>query len=639
MKTSQPNTFANRRVCFANFILAITLGAPFVMAEEPSEFLGTFDNNEIAITIRSVDDGFAGLINQGSESLPFKASIKKNRLVGTFMKEGVAYAFSARMIKDDLEITLGLQSSKLRRKSEQSEYVGTFRAKELAIVVKKTGGRFHGQFIQDKDAVEFLGLLDKGKLRGEFTKDEVKYLFTAALNGNKLKLTFGLQSFDLDRVKGKTLVAGNQVPNTARRKVLLADGKDLVTSSVLVSPDNRRVAYITQKDSKRRVVINGVAGKPYYLINLWKFSPNSRRLAYIATIKNRYAIVIDEKESELFDGFWFGPTPFSPDSSLTAFAGRQGNSWHIVKDGKKADQSFEAIIGIAFSPDSRRLAYAVQKNRKWSISLDGKVSGSYGAVGFGQQPFSPDSRRFSFGFHLTSGQHVSIDGNESKSYDVVTNGVFSEDSKRFAFNVVHNNQHQVVVDGEEGKSFDQISGLRFSPDNKNVVYAARKGAAWHMIENDKAGAPFDAVSGAVFGKRGNRMAYIARRGRERLVVRDGKIEASHKQIRHLTLSPNGNRLAYAALNKAGEWQVIMGDTISRPFKSAPIGIVFSSDSQHVVFAARRGTDWHIVVDGVEGEPIGELMPGSLLVMNGPSKFHTVVRAERQFYRLDVEILN
>ena len=56
------------------------------------------------------------------------------------------------------------------------------------------------------------------------------------------------------------------------------------TSTIVYSPDARRVAYIAEKDGKSCAVINGVAGKGYSAIYLdfSLYSPDSTRVAYRA---------------------------------------------------------------------------------------------------------------------------------------------------------------------------------------------------------------------------------------------------------------------------------------------------------------------------------------------------------------------
>jgi hypothetical protein len=75
------------------------------------------------------------------------------------------------------------------------------------------------------------------------------------------------------------------------------------------SPDGRRLAYWVDDGKKKRVVVDGVAGKPYDSIGRIVFGPDSRHLAYGASIRSKwhghkFHLVVDD-----VDGPEYPPTP------------------------------------------------------------------------------------------------------------------------------------------------------------------------------------------------------------------------------------------------------------------------------------------------------------------------------------------
>src|SRR5262249_49162226 len=104
-------------------------------------------------------------------------------------------------------------------------------------------------------------------------------------------------------------------------------GKSPSDDGLISSPDAMHVAYIAKQGGKKAAVIDGVAGKPYDWIQApLIFSPNNRRLAYLAGIidgdKLSCHLVIDGIESKGYGGIaWHQgmPGPFSPDSRRIAF--------------------------------------------------------------------------------------------------------------------------------------------------------------------------------------------------------------------------------------------------------------------------------------------------------------------------------
>ena len=89
------------------------------------------------------------------------------------------------------------------------------------------------------------------------------------------------------------------------------DPSSWMRESFKVSPDSKRVAYVTQVGDKQFVVVNGKEGKQYDGI-WWEpiFSPDSKRLAYVAVVGTgllgtKLFVVVGGKEGKQYDALTF----------------------------------------------------------------------------------------------------------------------------------------------------------------------------------------------------------------------------------------------------------------------------------------------------------------------------------------------
>jgi hypothetical protein len=152
------------------------------------------------------------------------------------------------------------------------------------------------------------------------------------------------------------------------------------------SPDSARVAYVAHRPAggflglRRhgafRAVIDGFEGKKYIDISLAgiRFSPDSRRTAYVMQNFDGWWAVIDGVEHGPYEGIAEGTPFFSDDGRHWAFGAGRGNGVVVVRDGVESPE-YTHTAGMAFSPDSRRLAYAAQRGVAWHIIADGEETG------------------------------------------------------------------------------------------------------------------------------------------------------------------------------------------------------------------------------------------------------------------------
>jgi hypothetical protein len=76
---------------------------------------------------------------------------------------------------------------------------------------------------------------------------------------------------------------------------------DVLQATTVFSPDNRRIAFAVEDDTKRFVVADNVEGKVYQDIFHIAFSPDSKRLVYSARIDNKELVVVDGNNGTGYD--------------------------------------------------------------------------------------------------------------------------------------------------------------------------------------------------------------------------------------------------------------------------------------------------------------------------------------------------
>jgi hypothetical protein len=104
----------------------------------------------------------------------------------------------------------------------------------------------------------------------------------------------------------------------------------------------------------------------------------------------------------------------------------------------------------------------------------------------------------------------------------------------------------------------------------------------------------------VFSESGRGVAYRAKKGGLVNIVHNGKAGKFYKNTDFLVLSADGQRVAYGAEIDNDKWCMVVDGIEGMTFDS--IGIPrFSRDGRHVLYDAKVGEQWHLVVDNKKSE--------------------------------------
>lgn len=308
---------------------------------------------------------------------------------------------------------------------------------------------------------------------------------------------------------------------------------------IVFSQSGRGVAYTVQKASKFYVVHNGIRGREYEAVGPVVLSPDGMHIAYPARKGKSWRMVIDGKEGSAYDVLL---TPiFSPDSQHVMYQAKKGNKWYIVVDGRQNEGTTASYTTPEFSSDSGLIAYveSAATNRDMKLIIS-------------DLKFTRQSVKWSIGDELFI---TNKDRTKIAAYQVVDNKISIIDFKFSEPDAVH-----------EGTLYDLIEKLTFSDDGDSIVYCALKDG-------------------------------------KRLIVFDGREE----------ILPKGHlpQLPVVRPDKKGvgvilEWQnhyflhqaFLKNKEKFKRYDEAQ-DLVYSKDSRSYAYAARRGNDWFIVLNGKE----------------------------------------
>ncbi|MEX2215238.1 MAG: hypothetical protein WD768_13985 [Phycisphaeraceae bacterium] len=524
------------------------------------------------------------------------------------------------------------------RPEVKGPFAGQFSGDDLSMTIEHTGKTCKGKIIKAGKPFEFTGTAEGNALQGSFSVGGAKSNFSATIIGDELTLTLGFDAYKLSRA-GATPVVKTGV-NTVRKEVLLIESAEVLNDTEVVSPSNRRIAFVILRDGLRYAVLDGVEGKPYRRIGGLVFSPDSSRLSYIAKRSDgKVLVVVDEKESEDFDALGRGPATFSPDGKRLAFAGLREGKWRVLIDGE-AGEAYEAIGAILFSPDSKRVAYPALKEGKWRAVVDGQEHAAVTEIGRNEIIFSPDSKHVAYAAIDGNQQNMMVDGIPGRTFDGITGFGFSENGRRTAYVALRNRQCVLVVDGQEKATYEHIQGVSMDKSGKTLAIGIRRDRQAMLVINDVEQPEFDNVEGPQFSPIGGRIAYLAQKDNKWSVMMADGTPASkpHDRVDFLSFSPDGKRLAYVAVDKKLNTVHLDDETLGGFDEIWEHGLLFSPDSKHVLFGAHRETRSLLVIDGIGGEDIGTLLPGSKAVFDKADELHIITRRGTSYQRLDVRIL-
>ncbi len=149
--------------------------------------------------------------------------------------------------------------------------------------------------------------------------------------------------------------------------------------------------------------IDGQPGPRHETIGRPVFSPDSKRIAYIATDASQSYAVVDGVPHDRYASIIAESLAFSADSAHLAYLAKvDAATCAVVLDGKELERA-DGIESLTLSPHGGRFGYFVRVDDGWIASIDGQRSPLLDE--FGLIEFSADGRHVAYGADQRHGPH------------------------------------------------------------------------------------------------------------------------------------------------------------------------------------------------------------------------------------------
>lgn len=346
-------------------------------------------------------------------------------------------------------------------------------------------------------------------------------------------------------------------------------------SSLHVSQDQKRLAFVTRGREGVSVVVDDKAGPTHAAIKDLRFSSDGRHYSYRfkdLAPQHRAGLAVDGKLYR--DGIG---AIFSSDGQRWVVRTAARSDWLLV-DTQAEHKLGGRALGARFSPDGKKLAYWSLADRGTgaiTLSIDGREVEPRMARSSAEDPIvnrllkgiadiDADLKLLA----PTDDTFPVPSNDELATYMYYPDMVFSNDSNRFAYRILRNEQMAVVLDAKSDPVQDRIGKIVFSPDGKHLIYQGIK-----TIFGGRFDGSIMFLDGALWGGGG---AFSRPFG-----------------VYSIVFSPNSSRVAVESDG------LVYVDGIKGPRFSNVTAPMFSADSAHVAYVG-TGTTSQVVVDGTAG---------------------------------------
>lgn len=406
------------------------------------------------------------------------------------------------------------------------------------------------------------------------------------------------------------------------------------------SPDSKTVAAV-MADRGWKLRHGKVFLEGYEPVTPPRFSPDGKRIVYLARLEEKRFVVEGDHSQPLADVILWDQLVFTSDSAVMAYPAFDGQYWRMVIDGDPGPNWDSFVTPPLTAERGQRVVYVALKDGRYHVvdrhtpaprNMADRSVGGFRLID--RNPvLSADGDFFVYwalGDDLVwrlYQNHVHVPG-----YDADRPGqvVLSDDGQTMAAILKRGPYWYVVQNGQLSEPYTAIgnNSLVLSPDASRLAYAVKKPQGWAVIENDVEHPAYTtiAANSLRFSPDSQRFVYAALTHGQWSVILDGKAQQPFNKIatRTLAFSPNSQKLVYIGYS-AGTAHVVLDGDVVGGYDYAD-QLTFSPDSEHLVWLASDGEQYFLVADGMSShETFDEPLAGARIHFANNLSCHTVAR--------------
>jgi hypothetical protein len=339
-------------------------------------------------------------------------------------------------------------------------------------------------------------------------------------------------------------------------------------------------------------------------------------VAYTALKEGKSYVVHNGKAGKLFHGV--GTPVLNSDGKRIAYGARENDHWRMVTDGREG-KVFDKVGDPVFSPDGKHIAYAAKKGEKWHLVVDSTMSAGSASIS-GKPVFSSDSTKIAYLENAEAGRNTRlvVSDLDFKKQTIMENCAFmviSEDKRKVAATLAGDANPRVIefsLDRPdavmEGPRYDLIGYLVFGSGSLSLSYTAQRDGKNYIVLNGKEEALPDASPVAPPVIRPDRKGVGIILGAREIFLyeafySEGRKEKQYEEADYLTYNRNGSIHAYAA-RKGKDWFVVVNGKEGPAFDRV-VKPIFSPGGEKLVYRARKDGKRFIVVADESGKTISQ----------------------------------
>jgi hypothetical protein len=291
------------------------------------------------------------------------------------------------------------------------------------------------------------------------------------------------------------------------------------------SADGRHFAYAGVVGGTPRLVFDHAVVPGGDRPSEFQLSRDGGRIAWLAWRNGRCRVFVNGVADPEFDGFVEGSLRFSPDGRRLGYVALLGQRIVTVLDGAPRDTA-ESASGPYFSADGRRAAFALLEDGRWAFAEEGRSGPAFDRLNVPVSLYSPDATHTAYVAQRQGRRVLVTDDRPGDEFDVITPPRYAPSGSRLGCFVKREGRWAAWIDGKTGPTFDDIGagGPVFSPDGARVAYLGRSGETWRVVLDGVAGPPWERVfeERLCFGPDGRHLAYAALDGGSWSLILDGR---------------------------------------------------------------------------------------------------------------------